>query len=97
MTRCKVGDICVIAAGSTEDGKMVSVLRAATPDDVAEWEPEAWFVESMGSPIVTYTMNGSRVLMRRRAIRDRELRPIRPGEAGAVDSRDVLLGQRAAA
>lgn len=97
MTRCKVGDIAAIAAGSTEDGKLVSILRAATPDDVTDWEPAAWYVESLGSPIATYTMAGAAIPMRRRAIRDRELRPIRPRGDDEVDVRNARLGQRAVA
>lgn len=95
--RCKRGDIAVIDAGSSEDGKLVSILRAATRDDVANWEPATWYVESLGSPIATYTMSGEERPMRRRAIRDRELKPIRPRGDGEIDSRDVLIGQGAAA
>jgi hypothetical protein len=95
--RCKRGDIAVSDAGSTEDGKLVSILRAATRGDVANWEPATWFVESLGSPILTYTMAGEARPMRRRAIRDRELKPIRPHGDDEFDVRDVQLGERVGA
>ena len=90
--RCKRGDIAVIDAGSTEDGKLVSILRAATRADVTNWEPGAWYVESLGSPILTYTMTGAELPMQRRAIRDRELRPLQPRGPDAVDEMVKLLG-----
>lgn len=95
--RCKKGDIAAIDAGSTEDGKLVSILRAATRDDVADWEPGAWYVESLGSPILTHTLGGDVRLLARRAIRDRELKPIRPRGDDEVDVHDVRLGERAVA
>ena len=80
---CKAGDLAIIVAPDREgDGRLVEVIRAATPADVVMYEPGAWFVKVLGDGLRMYGKNGSVIKLQYCALKDSVLRPIRdtPGD-----------------
>lgn len=80
---CKPGDLAITvgSVSGKQDGRLVEVLRAANPKDVKEWEPAAWFVKVLGSPLHMVAASGESAPFSYCAIRDCNLRPIRdPGD-----------------
>lgn len=83
---CKPGDLAITVGSmrGDQDGRLVEVLRASTPQDVEEWEPGAWYVRVLGGPLYMHAANGKRPFTYC-SLRDRNLRPIRDPGDDAVD------------
>ena len=80
--RCKVGDLAVTVRSmeGKQNGRLVEVIRPATPADVAEWEPGSWYVRVLGGPLYMIGQGGKVQPFTYCVLRDSNLRPIRPGD-----------------
>lgn len=82
---CRPGDIARIVNNAGYEGRLVEVLRAAVTTDCTVIDALAWWCRSLGAPLPTYCDDGRTVHLQERAIRDRDLRPIRDPGDDAID------------
>lgn len=93
--RCKAGDLAIVINApekiSSNIGKVVRVLRLASPDEYCdEYTGVVWMVESAGGPLLSFTWpNDSSPVIKIlvRTMRDVNLFPIKSSETKAKKER----------